>query len=111
MAQIEQERISALGSLEDGVNELIESTVEAAKWAMAVDYIVPDSDTANQEDLVDQGTKRIPVSRIGLLTDSRTVPQSMLPHQMDEILNGQMVHDTGTGKWTFTTTVSGELPY
>lgn len=111
MAQIEQERISALDSLvtqsADGVNELIESTAEAAKWAMAVDYIVPDSDTANQEDLVDQGTKRIPVSRIGLLTDSRTVPQSMLPHQMDEILNGRMVHDTSTGKWTFTTTVDG----
>ena len=112
MAQLIQKRISALDPQDDVVanalvDELIISTEKSSKWAMAVDYTEADIVSNDSVQEVDQGTKRIPVSRVGLLTETRTVPQSMLPHQMDEILNGTMHFDTNTGKWTFTTTEGG----
>ena len=105
MAQIEQKRIAALDDInydDDIVTELIKSSGEAKKWAIAVDYTIPDTAT----EPVDQGTKRIGVDRIGLLTTMRTVPQSMLPHQMDDIKKGTMSRDGS--KWTFTTTDDNE---
>jgi hypothetical protein len=108
MAQIEQKRISHLIPLTDEeVNGLIKSTEKSSKWAMAVDYTIPDSAEAGQ---ADQGTKHITVDRVGLLTERRTVPQSMLPHKMDIILDGTMAR-SGSGspeKWTFTVTDTGD---
>ena len=111
MAQIAQERIShLLEALPVDVDDLIKSTDKASKWAMAVDYTVPDAVEDNVPVQLDQGTKRIPVSRVGLLTSNRLVPQSMLPHKIDDIKNGTMVC-TVTGaskKWTFTDADTGD---
>lgn len=106
MAQINQERIANLVPLDDDeVDDLIKSSTRSSKWAMAVDYTVPDGVADGSPVQLDQGSKHITIDRVGLLTSRRTVPQSMLPHSMDRILDGTMV-ETGSGssrKWTFTT--------
>ena len=107
MGQTIQKRMSALTALDNAqVDKLITSHTEAQKWVMAVDCVIPDSGSAQ----LDEGTRHIPGDRIGLLTQSRLVPESMLPNRMDTILDGTMVR-SGSGqstKWTFTVTATGK---
>ena len=107
MAQVEQKRIGVLTPLtDDEVDNIIKSTQVADEWSMAMDYAVPDTD---EEPLRDQGTKKIPGSRIGFLTRNRLVPQNMLPSIIadDAIYDGEMVKDDVNHKMTFTVTETG----
>lgn len=107
MGQTIQKRMSALTPLRhEQVDKLITSHTEAQKWVMAVDCVIPDNGSAQ----LDEGTKHIPGDRIGLLTQSRLVPESMLPNRMSEILDGNMVYDPNKtdNKWTFTVTTPGD---
>lgn len=105
MAQINQERIANLVQLNnDEVDDLIKSSNRSQNWSIAVDYMIPDGIVDGEPAPLDQGTKYITLDRVGLLTDTRTVPQTMLPHQMDIILDGEMAQPIpgSSVKWTFT---------
>jgi len=99
MAQITDERIRELDPLStDELTKVIRSATEAAKWTVPLDHTPATGET-------DKGTLQIPVSRLGILTASRLVPQSMLPNQVSEIKFGDM--DTSGTTWVFTETSTG----
>lgn len=102
MAQIEQERIAHITELDsERIAEIIKSKAKAEKWALPIDYVLPDSET----DEIDRGTAHITLDRVGLLTATHLVPQNMLPSRIENVLDGTMtVDDSGsTSKWTFET--------
>lgn len=106
MAKLKQKRIAELIPVTDEeVDALINDSATAAKWSAAIDYVVPDSEDEDEE-LVDEGTRQIPMSRIGLLTNTRLVPQVMLPHKVDDVIDGTMDVQT-SGDWVFTDSATG----
>lgn len=109
MAQVEQKRIGQITKLEGSeITTLIKSKAEAAKWAMAVDYVVPDIEPNEGEGdepqvtALDKGTTYITMDRIGLLTASGLVPQNMLPNRVADVKNGTMSIPSSGTKWVFT---------
>lgn len=101
MAEIEQKRIAHIDALDSNqITELIKSKAKAANWALPIDYVIPDA----EENELDKGTAHLTLDRIGLLTATHLVPQSMLPTRIENVLDGAM-SVTGSGsteKWTFT---------
>ena len=106
MAEVEQKRISQLTAMPDSdrevisVDDLINSRTEAGKWSFAIDYTKPAGAGPTDRD---DGSRRIPVSRVALLTKTGIVPARMLPNRVDGVKTGTMTV-TGTGantKWTF----------
>lgn len=99
MAQISDERISELDGLStDEITKIIRSAGEAAKWCVPFDHTPGTAES-------DKGTLQIPVSRLGLLTSNRLVPQSMLPNKVGEIKFGNM--ETSGTNMVFTETGTG----
>lgn len=92
-----QERFSRMG---DGIS-IVESIIRdrdiGNDWYMGVDY-----DIVNNPGTQDMGTKRVPMSRIALLTESGLLPASMLPHTVTSMVEGDMQYDSATKQWTFT---------
>ena len=96
-----QKRISHLTDLDAGtIYSIINDDAVAAQWKMPVDHDVEGTEL----ETLDEGTKKVPMSRIGLLSpDTRLVPQSFLPNSIDAVKLGDM---NAAGD-TFTT---GETP-
>ena len=87
MIESNQQRISQITLMEPAdVTKLITSKAFADKWMMPVDFKASEGET-------DVGTKRIPMTRVGLLTANRLVPQSFLPNKIDSVLEGSMSSD------------------
>ena len=89
------------------VDDLINSRTEAGKWSFAIDYTKPAGAGPTDRD---DGSRRIPVSRVALLTKTGIVPARMLPNRVDGVKTGTM-SKTGTGaniKWTFEYTEEGQ---
>lgn len=106
MATTEQRRISQLDEMEDStLNGIVtidtatkDSEYKSTNWFMGVDY-------HDESDLTqDFGTKRIPLSRVALLNESRLIPAFMLPSHIDEAIFGNMEYDDETHHYCFTTT-------
>ena len=87
MIESNQQRISQITLMEPAdVTKLITSKAFADKWMMPIDFKASEGET-------DVGTKRIPMTRVGLLTANRLVPQSFLPNKIDSVLEGSMSSD------------------
>lgn len=104
---VQQKRIAHLDPAVDPdhsvdiVTEIISSQSEAEKWALPVDYVKTEDDPDP-----DRGTKRVPLNRVALLTESGLVPASMLPSYISTVKRGKM-EVSGT-KWTFTEEDTGK---
>lgn len=108
MAQAKQSRIGELTPLTDNeIDDIINSPSHADDWTLAIDYVKPDTELNT---LQDRGTKHISGRRIGFLTRTRLVPQSMLPSIVagGAIYDGQMYKDDVSGKLTFTVSSGAE---
>lgn len=108
MAKLKQKRIAELDPITSAqIDTLIKNPEEAAKWSAAIDYVVPDP-VEGQSPLIDQGTRHIPMNRIALLTKTHLVPQNMLPHKVDNVIDGTMaIPEDPTGDWVFTDSATG----
>lgn len=92
-----QERFSRMGDGASIVDSIIRDRDIGNDWYMGVDY-----DIVNNPGTQDMGTKRVPMSRVALLTESGLLPASMLPHTVTSMVEGDMQYDSTTKQWTFT---------
>lgn len=108
MPKLRQKRIAELNPITDPeIDSLINNSETAAKWSAAIDYVVPDPGDSDEQ--IDECTRQIPMSRIGLLTKTRLVPQAMLPHKIDNVIDGHMeIPAQPDGDWVFTDTATGD---
>lgn len=91
----DQKRFSALGDGTGVVEQIIRDRSVGDSWFMGMDFDPGDGP-------VDLGTRRLPLSRVALLTDTGIIPASMLPGSVTTIVPGDMEFDRETGQWTFT---------
>ena len=104
MAIKRQKRISKFTEF-TRVDDAIRSKSFAEKWALPVDHRPAGGEA-------DEGTRRIPLSRVALLTTSGLVPQSMLPTRVDAVKLGTMTPPAQAGgKWTFVTSENPSHTY
>ena len=105
MANLGQKRISDLkrpASPDEFVDKLIKERDTAAKWYFPIDFCPKENPTDT-----DEGTKRLPVSRLALLTaDTNLIPASMLPSYVSKTLLGNMEaphsESNKSDNWVFT---------